>query len=76
MGQALADRHPAWAERTPRDVADLWGFIVDLESASFRLLLIRLVASSCLRVSEAQYAHLDIPWVVGLLHDGRREPLS
>jgi len=34
-GKALADRHAAWAARMPRDVADLWAFIVGLDPASF-----------------------------------------
>jgi len=34
-GKALADRHAAWAVRMPRDVADLWGFIVGLDPTSF-----------------------------------------
>jgi ParB family chromosome partitioning protein len=33
-GKALADRHAAWAADMPRDVADLWGFIVSLDCAS------------------------------------------
>ncbi|WOJ88400.1 ParB N-terminal domain-containing protein [Methylocapsa polymorpha] len=33
-GKALADRHAAWATDLPRDVADLWGFIVGLDQAS------------------------------------------
>jgi hypothetical protein len=33
-GKALADRHAAWAADLPRDVADLWGFIVGLDQAS------------------------------------------
>nr|WP_312826862.1 ParB N-terminal domain-containing protein [Brucella anthropi] len=32
--KALADRHAGWAADTPRDVADLWGFIADLDQAS------------------------------------------
>jgi ParB family chromosome partitioning protein len=31
---ALADRHAGWAQGMPRDVADLWGFIADLDHAS------------------------------------------
>jgi ParB family chromosome partitioning protein len=33
-GKTLADRHAAWAADLPRDVADLWGFIVGLDQAS------------------------------------------
>lgn len=33
-GKALADRHAEWAADMPRDVADLWGFIVSLDHAS------------------------------------------
>jgi ParB family transcriptional regulator, chromosome partitioning protein len=33
-GKALADRYAAWAADLPRDVADLWGFIVGLDQAS------------------------------------------
>ncbi|PSJ56124.1 ParB/RepB/Spo0J family partition protein [Kumtagia ephedrae] len=32
--KALADRHSAWAADMPRDVADLWGFLVGLDETS------------------------------------------
>lgn len=32
-GKALADRHAAWAARLPREVADLWDYIVGLDRA-------------------------------------------
>ncbi|MGE4338050.1 MAG: ParB/RepB/Spo0J family partition protein [Pigmentiphaga sp.] len=32
-GKTLADRHASWAARLPRDVADLWGYIVGLDRA-------------------------------------------
>ena len=32
--KALADRHAGWAADMPRDVADLWGFIAELDHAS------------------------------------------
>jgi len=32
--KVLADRHAGWAAEMPRDVADLWGFIAELDHAS------------------------------------------
>ena len=37
--KALADRHAGWAADMPRDVADLWGFVVGLDHASVMSLL-------------------------------------
>lgn len=36
--KALADRHAGWATDMPRDVADLWGFVVGLDLASLMAL--------------------------------------
>jgi len=33
-GKALADRHAAWAADLPRDVGDLWSFVISLDHAS------------------------------------------
>ena len=37
--QALADRHAGWASDMPRDVADLWSFVAELDQASLMALL-------------------------------------
>ncbi|MCX5512847.1 chromosome partitioning protein ParB [Kaistia algarum] len=37
--KALADRHAGWASDMPRDVADLWAFVVGLDHASLIALL-------------------------------------
>jgi ParB family chromosome partitioning protein len=39
LAATLAERHEAWAERMPRDVADLWAFIVTLDDTQLLVLL-------------------------------------
>jgi ParB family chromosome partitioning protein len=45
-GEVLADRHDRWGEQLPRDVADLWAFIVALDGDSRSVLLAHCVAMS------------------------------
>ncbi|AMK21956.1 ParB/RepB/Spo0J family partition protein [Sphingobium sp. TKS] len=44
LAARASEQHEAWAERMPRDVADLWGFIVGLDEAKRTLLLAHCAA--------------------------------
>lgn len=44
LAARASEQHEAWAERMPRDVADLWGFIVGLDEAKRIALLAHCVA--------------------------------
>ncbi len=44
--EALAERHDRWAEQLPRDIADLWTFIVGLDGESRLTLLAHCVSLS------------------------------
>lgn len=52
--EALAARHDRWAEQLPRDVADLWAFIVGLDSESRSALLAHCASLSVNAV--------QVPW--------------
>ena len=54
LAARASEAHEAWAERMPRDVADLWGFIVGLDEAKRTLLLAHCAA----RTANA----LRLPW--------------
>ena len=43
-GRAWADRHARWAAQMPRDVADLWAFVVELDHDSRMALFAHCVA--------------------------------
>jgi ParB family transcriptional regulator, chromosome partitioning protein len=60
LAARASEQHEAWAERMPRDVADLWGFIVALDCEKRTLLLAHCAA----RTVNA----LRLPW--------DRKPLS
>lgn len=53
-GKALADRHAAWAARLPREIADLWDYIVGLDQAE----LMRLFAHCAALTVNA----VKLPW--------------
>ena len=44
MAARASEQHEAWAERMPRDVADLWGYIVALDDEKRTLLLAHCAA--------------------------------
>ncbi len=44
LAARASEQHEAWAERMPRDVADLWGFIVGLDEAKRTALLAHCAA--------------------------------
>ncbi|WP_205584663.1 hypothetical protein, partial [Pseudomonas aeruginosa] len=44
LAARASEQHEAWAERMPRDVADLWGFIVGLDEAKRIALLAHCAA--------------------------------
>ena len=54
LAARASEAHEAWAERMPRDVADLWGFIVALD----REQLVALLAHCASRTVNA----LRVPW--------------
>jgi len=54
LAARASEQHEAWAERMPRDVADLWGFIVGLDEAK----RIALLAHCAARTVNA----LRLPW--------------
>ncbi|OJX78233.1 MULTISPECIES: ParB/RepB/Spo0J family partition protein [Alphaproteobacteria] len=54
LAARASEAHEAWAERMPRDVADLWGFIVGLDDAK-RLALLAHCASRTVNA-------LRLPW--------------
>ena len=54
LAARLSEQHEAWAERMPRDVADLWGFIVGMEDDK----RIALLAHCAARTVNA----LRLPW--------------
>lgn len=54
LAATLGERHDMWAEQMPRDVADLWGFIVALEETQ----LLALLAHCASRTANA----LRLPW--------------
>ena len=54
LAARASEAHEAWAERMPRDVADLWGFIVALD----REQLVALLAHCASRTVNA----LRLPW--------------
>lgn len=54
LAARASEAHEAWAERMPRDVADLWGFIVALEDAQ----RVALLAHCASRTVNA----LRLPW--------------
>ncbi|MBB5985014.1 hypothetical protein [Sphingobium lignivorans] len=54
-----SERHEAWAERMPRDVADLWGFIVGLDFERHLVLLAHCTSRTVNAVAvgpQAQFA--------------------
>ena len=54
LAARASEQHEAWAERMPRDVADLWGFIVGLDDEK-RLALLAHCASRTVNA-------LRLPW--------------
>ncbi|MDB5575368.1 MAG: chromosome partitioning protein ParB [Bradyrhizobium sp.] len=54
LAARMAERHEAWAERMPRDVADLWAFVVALDEER----LLSLLAHCASRTVNA----LRLPW--------------
>jgi ParB family chromosome partitioning protein len=52
--KALADRHATWARQAPKNVADLWGFIVSLDPDSRMALFAHCVALTVFAVR--------VPW--------------
>ena len=54
LAARASEQHKAWAERMPRDVADLWGFVVGLDDAK----RIALLAHCAARTLNA----LRLPW--------------
>jgi ParB family chromosome partitioning protein len=54
LAARASERHEAWAERMPRDVADLWGFVVGLDDER-RLALLAHCASRTVNA-------LRLPW--------------
>ena len=54
LAARASEAHEAWAERMPRDVADLWGFIVELDDER-RLALLAHCASRTVNA-------LRLPW--------------
>ena len=54
LAARTSEQHEAWAERMPRDVADLWGFIVGLDDGK-RLALLAHCASRTVNA-------LRLPW--------------
>ncbi|UZW56215.1 ParB/RepB/Spo0J family partition protein [Sphingobium sp. JS3065] len=54
LAARASEQHEAWAERMPRDVADLWGFIVGLDDGK-RLALLAHCASRTVNA-------LRLPW--------------
>jgi ParB family transcriptional regulator, chromosome partitioning protein len=54
LAATFAERHEAWAEQMPRDVADLWAFIMELDETR----LLALLAHCASRTVNA----LRLPW--------------
>lgn len=54
LAATFAERHEAWAEQMPRDVADLWAFIMELDETR----LLALLAHCASRTLNA----LRLPW--------------
>ena len=54
LAARASEQHEAWAERMPRDVADLWGFVVGLDDER-RLALLAYCASRTVNA-------LRLPW--------------
>ena len=55
--KALEDRHAGWAADIPRDVADLWGFIADLDHASVMALFAHCASLTVNAVKQPWEAH-------------------